>query len=249
MTSRAAAITLAAGLLSCSGGASPGTPDEPTLKKVEPPPAQPPPSMAGDLAYSLDLEIDHEHGCSQSHESTGVDIDLDLEISGQDEAVLTLHLDSTVVMGPSFSNFQQGDQDFTTTFSKEHSVWTGTAKRSGSRLSITFEWIETASYKVYGYGGELPPPVKSPSSLTLLCAMSSKPVYPAVVGDEYFWDVEGKPAEPADLLLCKPSDEILGWHHDMALVDGGIPLAAPPGIAMLSSRMFYNESQIIRHLP
>jgi PBP1b-binding outer membrane lipoprotein LpoB len=32
-----------------------------------------------------------------------------------------------------------------------------------------------------------------------------------------------------------------------ALVDGGIPLAGPPGIAMLSSRMFYNERQIIRH--
>ena len=60
-------------------------------------------------------------------------------------------------------------------------------------------------------------------------------------------DVEGKTAEPAEVMLCKPSDEILGWHHDMAIVDGGIPLAEPPGISMLSSRMFYNEQQIIRH--
>jgi len=33
-----------------------------------------------------------------------VNIDLDLAVSGQDEAVMTLHLDSTVVMGPSFGH-------------------------------------------------------------------------------------------------------------------------------------------------
>lgn len=244
---RGATIVLAAIIASCSGGR--------TTRPVEPPPPpaaeEPAPTSSaledGPLTYSLDLEIDHEHGCSQSHQSTGVSAELRLEISAGNEATLTMHLDSTSVMGPSFSKFQQGDQDFTTTYIEEQSAWTGTVKRSGSRFSISFEWIETASYEVYGYGGELPPAVKSHSSLTLLCAMSSRPVYPAVAEGESFWDVESEQAGPADLLLCKPSEEILGWHHDMALVEGGIPLAAPPGIAMLSTHMFYSESQVIRH--
>ncbi|MBW2262967.1 MAG: hypothetical protein JRG91_13400 [Deltaproteobacteria bacterium] len=250
---RNAAIILAAVLVSCSNGAASKKTAPLPLKKVAAPdevaaPEPGPPVAAqGPLEYSLDLEIDHEHGCSQSHQSTGVDATLKLEIDSEDEAVLTLHLKSTSVMGPSFSKFQQGDDSFYSTHKQEHSVWTGTAKRSGSRLSVTFEWIETASYEVQGYGGELPPAKKSPSSLTLLCAKSTKPVYAALEKDEYFWDVEGKTPESAEVMLCKPSDEILGWHHDMALVDGGIPLAEPPGISMLSSKMFYNEQQIIRH--
>jgi hypothetical protein len=247
---RSTTIVLASVLLSCSCGTKTTPPEPPTLKPAPAPEQEAPPLAAEDaLAYTLDLEIDHEHGCSQSHQSTGVDIELSLQVSAANEATLTLHLDSTSVMGPSFSSYQQGDQDFTTTYTEEQSVWTGTARRSGSRLSITFEWVETASYEVYGYGGELPPAKRSPSSLSLLCSKSSVLVYEAVKKDESFWDVEGKTAEPHEVMLCKPSEEILGWHHDMALVDGGIPLAAPPGIAMLSTHMFYNESQVIRHVP
>lgn len=244
---RSSTIVLATVLLSCSCGTKTPAPEPPTLEKVEPVAEEAPVARGEPLEYSLELEIDHEHGCSQSHQSTGVDIDLGLQIGAGDEATLTLHLDSTSVMGPSFSKFQQGDQHFTTTHTEESSVWTGTAKRSGSRISITFEWIESSSYEVHGHGGELPPPTRSPSSLTLLCSKSTAPVYEALEKDEYFWDVEGKTAEPHEVMICKPSEEILGWHHDMALVEGGIPLAAPPGIAMLSSHMFYSESQIIRH--
>lgn len=247
MSARQPAFILSTLILCCSGRTSTHTSGPEPLKKVEPPAAKPAAGTGEALTYSLDLEIDNEHGCSQSHESTGVDAELVLQVSPDDEATLTLHLHSTSVFGPSFSKFQQGENDFYTTYSEEQSVWTGTAKRSGSRISIAFDHVETSSYEVHGYGGELPPPVGSTSSLTLLCTTSTVPVYAALEEDEYFWDVEGKTPEPTDVVLCKPSDEILGWLHDMALVDGGIPLGSPPGIAMLSSRMFYSESQVIRH--
>jgi hypothetical protein len=198
------------------------------------------------LEYRLALEVEMEHGCSLSHESRGESGELVLEVDDKDRATLTLQLEGSTVFGPSFSEFQKGDHDFSTTTTCSRSVWTGTAKRASRRLTATFDTVRTSKDEVPGYGAELPPPQTLPSSLILACSEGTVPVYDAKRPSEPFWDVEGEKPQDRQVLLCKPSEQILGWLHHMVLVDEAIPLAETPGLALQSSTFYFSDRLIIR---
>jgi len=232
--------------LSCSSGRgqeaaqSPGTDPRPVQAAPAPPEAEP-------GAYRLDFEIDFEHGCSLSNESRGADGYLSLDIGADGKAALTLDLDEGSVMGPSFGEFQKGNQSFSYQHSETHDVWTGTAGTEGQGIRVAFEKLAHSFDEAWEYDKtELPPPTESASQLVLECTSSTIDVYGQVPRGKYFWDTEGEIPSPSPVLLCKPSEEILGWFHQMVLVDGVIPLGPGRGIAMLSSRIYYSENRVIR---
>jgi hypothetical protein len=244
MWMRSAAHVLALAFLACSHQAAKGS-ESPPPRTASPTAVPSPPP--GPVAYRLAFDVGLEHGCSQSNESRGADGTLEIEIDAKNRATLTVHSEHTSVIGPSFSMYKQGHDDFFTTFKKEHAVYAGSAERTPNRVDLAFETVSRSAVEWMEYGDpDLPEPTPSSAHLTLACRIAPLEIYGPVPKDGAFWNVDGETPMLRDVLLCRPSGPLFEGYEDMILVEESFPMLEGDGLALESDILYYNERLVIR---
>lgn len=153
-------------------------------------------TLSGPLALRGAIDVDREHGCSQSHESVNKQAQLRLDVDRRGRARLTLDSHSAVRSGPSFGRFQQGDRSFSEVIEDHRATWTGTAQRSASGLALHFTRAEHANIRFTGPGTLPPGPSHAGrADARANCQVSATPLLPAV-------PAEGEQPTSTPLLHC-----------------------------------------------
>ncbi len=212
-----------------------------------------PPTAAGVEAaeragtYALTIDVDLEHGCSQSSESASASGTFVLEIGKDGSATLAIDTSGGNTIGPSFGEYMKGEQDFYHTSEMLHEVWKGSFTPEPSGLAISFDSVERSVAEWSGYGQpELPAATKQAASLAITCAAGEVQAYEPVRDGKYVWDTEGQTPVPVPAMLCSMPADFLGWFGDMVLVDGALALAAGSGLLVYADSFYYSERQVVR---
>ncbi len=189
------------------------------------------PASAETLLARAVIDIDHQHGCSQSVYNRGVDGWLTLEVGDDSTATLSLEIHEIAVSGPSLGRFKQGDTEFSDVRTKDRRTWTGSAAVADGGWIVRFDRVETAHVDQPQYG-DLPYPraTSSPSSLVLECRRTPVPLYPAAVDEYSGWNTEGQQASPVDVVVCRPSEEIFDLAH-LVTLEGALVLGFGAGVS------------------
>lgn len=218
-------------------------PQETSPDETSTPP--PPASLLSHLPERLALEIDldYEHGCSQSHESRGFTGAILLELGTENGATMTLELDELTILGPSYGAYRLGERDFSQIRTVTRRVMTGRRRIEGDELIIDLERIANSSTQISGYGTPtLPPPTEVAARASIVCREGQVDAYPPEPDAVNRWSIEGQTASPLPVLLCRFSEELFDLEPEI-LVDGAYPLATPTLTVNLHS--FYGDANLI----
>lgn len=206
------------------------------------------PMPSGEMDLSLVLDVDFEHGCSQSMESRSISGTLDLKIFTGDKAVLALDIEEYYTFGPSLGKFKQGHRDFTHRYWKERRVWKGKAKRKDDLLIFKFKTVDTArkEFPLYSGGGSMPPATPSASTLELTCRYMQIDVYGPVAKNKSAFDVDKETPKRKHAILCKPNQEVFDWYQDHILMDEFLPFSAAPGFILSYNKLYWTDTKVLR---